>query len=231
MYCQILNLHLSGHRCQDGQRLRRKRFRTGYRWNRWNRCGGLAKQHGVPIRWRKLLIWISLSFSELVSDDYAFPTGYYDSHPVISWFWDVMQTFENEKRLRLLQVRYAPCLVSLQQQMTKALHDAIRTAFFFDYVHHHWFMRFGFSLSQGLRVYHLRVSRHCEEVMAHESSQSRNGATQRVFQGKPQSITVLLCGSQWLSGCQPCVYCVFQSSHMLQQTGLAFLHVEGRPQG
>lgn len=31
-------------------------------------------------------------------------SGYYDTHPVIEWFWEVIQLFDNEKRLRLLQV-------------------------------------------------------------------------------------------------------------------------------
>ena len=31
-------------------------------------------------------------------------SGYYDTHPIIEWFWEIIQSFENEKRLRLLQV-------------------------------------------------------------------------------------------------------------------------------
>lgn len=31
-------------------------------------------------------------------------SGYYDTHPIIEWFWEIIQTFDNEKRLRLLQV-------------------------------------------------------------------------------------------------------------------------------
>ena len=30
-------------------------------------------------------------------------SGYYDAHPVISWFWVAIERFDNERRLRLLQ--------------------------------------------------------------------------------------------------------------------------------
>ena len=30
-------------------------------------------------------------------------SGYYDSHPVIEWFWAAIEKFDNERRLRLLQ--------------------------------------------------------------------------------------------------------------------------------
>ncbi|XP_067952073.1 E3 ubiquitin-protein ligase HECW2-like isoform X2 [Watersipora subatra] len=30
-------------------------------------------------------------------------SGYYDTHPLVDWFWQVIERFDNEKRLRLLQ--------------------------------------------------------------------------------------------------------------------------------
>lgn len=33
--------------------------------------------------------------------------GYHDQHPVIQWFWQAIEKFDNERRLRLLQV----CLI------------------------------------------------------------------------------------------------------------------------
>lgn len=36
-------------------------------------------------------------------------SGYYDTHPIIEWFWEIIQSFDNEKRLRLLQV---PLIIS-----------------------------------------------------------------------------------------------------------------------
>ena len=32
--------------------------------------------------------------------------GYHDNHIVIRWFWAAVERFNNEQRLRLLQVRY-----------------------------------------------------------------------------------------------------------------------------
>lgn len=34
-----------------------------------------------------------------------FPAGYHDNHIVIRWFWAAVERFNNEQRLRLLQVR------------------------------------------------------------------------------------------------------------------------------
>lgn len=31
-------------------------------------------------------------------------TGYHPGHPVIEWFWRAVESFDNEERLRLLQV-------------------------------------------------------------------------------------------------------------------------------
>lgn len=33
-------------------------------------------------------------------------TGYHDQHQVIQWFWQAIEKFDNERRLRLLQVDY-----------------------------------------------------------------------------------------------------------------------------
>lgn len=38
-----------------------------------------------------------------VTDVLATRSGYYDSHPVIIWFWMAIEKFDNERRLRLLQ--------------------------------------------------------------------------------------------------------------------------------
>jgi len=43
------------------------------------------------------LLYVILKYSSL------YP-GYYDTHPIVEWFWEVVQSFDNEKRLRLLQV-------------------------------------------------------------------------------------------------------------------------------
>lgn len=32
------------------------------------------------------------------------PSGYHDQHPVIMWFWEAIEKFDNERQLRLLQV-------------------------------------------------------------------------------------------------------------------------------
>ena len=32
-------------------------------------------------------------------------SGYRDEHTVIQWFWEAMEKFDNERRLRLLQVK------------------------------------------------------------------------------------------------------------------------------
>lgn len=32
--------------------------------------------------------------------------GYHADHPVILWFWKAVEMFDNEQRLRLLQVEY-----------------------------------------------------------------------------------------------------------------------------
>lgn len=34
------------------------------------------------------------------------PLGYHPTHPVILWFWQAVEMFDNEQRLRLLQVLY-----------------------------------------------------------------------------------------------------------------------------
>lgn len=34
------------------------------------------------------------------------PAGYHDNHIVIRWFWAAVERFNNEQRLRLLQVRH-----------------------------------------------------------------------------------------------------------------------------
>lgn len=31
--------------------------------------------------------------------------GYHDQHPVIIWFWEAIEKFDNERQLRLLQVQ------------------------------------------------------------------------------------------------------------------------------
>lgn len=33
----------------------------------------------------------------------SYPTGYHNSHHVILWFWNAVERFDNERRLRLLQ--------------------------------------------------------------------------------------------------------------------------------
>lgn len=35
-----------------------------------------------------------------------FPSGYHDNHIVIRWFWAAVDRFNNEQRLRLLQVQH-----------------------------------------------------------------------------------------------------------------------------
>lgn len=34
------------------------------------------------------------------------PSGYHDNHIVIRWFWAAVERFNNEQRLRLLQVQH-----------------------------------------------------------------------------------------------------------------------------
>ena len=35
---------------------------------------------------------------------YIYSSGYHNGHRVIKWFWQAVEQFENEQRLRLLQV-------------------------------------------------------------------------------------------------------------------------------
>lgn len=38
------------------------------------------------------------------SSSLCLPSGYHDNHIVIRWFWAAVERFNNEQRLRLLQV-------------------------------------------------------------------------------------------------------------------------------
>ena len=42
---------------------------------------------------------------------FCFNVGYHGSHKVIRWFWKVVKSFDNEQKLRLLQVCQRPFLI------------------------------------------------------------------------------------------------------------------------
>ena len=51
-----------------------------------------------------------------IVDNVLYIAGYHDQHPVIQWFWQAIEKFDNERRLRLLQVRiYSKALLDRTQ--------------------------------------------------------------------------------------------------------------------
>ena len=42
---------------------------------------------------------------QLVTVVHLVLSGYHDQHPVIVWFWEAIEKFDNERQLRLLQVK------------------------------------------------------------------------------------------------------------------------------
>jgi hypothetical protein len=67
-----------------------------------------------------------------IVDNVLYISGYHDQHPVIQWFWQAIEKFDNERRLRLLQVRiYSKALLD-RTQIGQTLGMAQATAEFND---------------------------------------------------------------------------------------------------
>lgn len=67
----------------------------------------LDKEYGIIVTQKLGKAYYSLSTSIAPKSIEALVvlTGYHDNHIVIRWFWAAVERFNNEQRLRLLQVR------------------------------------------------------------------------------------------------------------------------------
>lgn len=133
--------------------------------------------------------WIGISLKKKLS----FTEGYHDGHIVIRWFWAAVERFNNEQRLRLLQVH---------QTRSAILAKLDWTCFPFSLVllcGHNISLHFLTltlldilcSLSQALRVFHMKASLLSGGATGHVASASRNGAKLLPFQGMPGSLGIM----------------------------------------
>lgn len=86
-----------------GVRVRCQGAGAGDRRNGRDRPVRLEEQHGVPRRYGGGLPGLRPIPGGISNPALSSP-GYHDNHIVIRWFWAAVERFNNEQRLRLLQV-------------------------------------------------------------------------------------------------------------------------------
>lgn len=99
---------------------------------------------------------------------YILLLGYHKNHTMVRWFWEVVESYSNEQKLRLLQVQdimwmfYCLLLTPLPSHPspTPLPHFILHLLYF--HVYCLSLISLPCSLSQGLLAFHLRVSRHYE---------------------------------------------------------------------
>lgn len=64
--------------------------------------GGGGEEEGGEEQGTEALCYSSDSCTIII----YLPSGYHDNHIVIRWFWAAVERFNNEQRLRLLQVQH-----------------------------------------------------------------------------------------------------------------------------